>query len=147
MKTPPESFNEKIYEETRDIIHKNTDRFKPDAYDVLNQIAGGSALFAARNPLQFPPCLEESKCDSCWVQKWCVHNKTPSDIRVALQQALNVFATPGLKMHKRAVEKIKTLNKTETASIDTILAIAQYYRKHSELIEKEVKEDDTPKDV
>lgn len=147
MNMPPTFFSEEIYKEVKDIIRRNINRLKPDAEDALNHAAGGSELFAAMNPLQFPPCIDDGNCTKCWMQKRCIHSKTSLSTREALVKALGVFTTPNLKIHDRALERIKTADKTNAVDIKVILTVAQYYQNHPELIEKEEKkQDDKPKD-
>jgi hypothetical protein len=145
METPT-LFREDVFKEAQKILHDNRSKFKPSAELVLAQVAGGPALVGAMSILEFPPCTDEGECSKCWVQKWCVHVDTPLATRIALVDTLRVFTAPGLKIHNKAAEKIKTLDKTNLASINKILAIAEYYA-NQPIPEIKVKENDKPKDT
>jgi hypothetical protein len=132
----PQQFNADIYEEVRAIIRANAHIMAPEAELALAQIAGGDMLRAATSLLEFPPCPSSGQCIDCWVQKWCIHTKTPVNVRIALINALGTFTTPDLKMPKSVVEKIKAYDKTNPNDVGVLLAIAKHYRTQQEQEEK-----------
>jgi hypothetical protein len=138
---------QKVYEEVRDIIRANAEDMAPDVELALAHIAGGPALKQAVHTLEFPPCSEDGKCAECWVNKWCVHTKTPVGIRMALIGALGVFTTPNLKINDKIVGKIKTYNKTDPTDVKAILQIARHYgTKIEEAKKQEAAKDDQAED-
>jgi hypothetical protein len=142
----PQHFSQEVYEEVRGIIRKNKERMAPEAELALAHIAGGPQLRAAIHLLEFPPCPEGGECVKCWVCRWCVHTKTPVDIRMALINALGTFTTPDLKMPKAVIEKIKTYDKTNPNEVGVILEIARHYHAKQEKTKAQEKpKDDQPK--
>ncbi len=125
---PPEQFNEKVYEELRDIVRENAQKMAPDSDEALAHVAGGAMLRAAVNLLEFPPCHGKGECQDCWVSQWCVHKDTPLDIRRELINALGIFTTPGLEIEKGIIEKIKAYDKTDPVDVAVIIEIARHYR-------------------
>ena len=102
MSRPPDTFSADAFDETLKIIRKNLHRLSKDAVIRLGDVAGGEKLRTAINAYSFLPCSSDEKCESCWVEKWCVHKDIPSENKERLRKVLDALTSPEIQLYEIA---------------------------------------------
>ena len=125
MSRPPDTFSADAFDETLKIIRKNLHRLSKDAVIRLGDVAGGEKLRTAINAYSFLPCSSDEKCESCWVEKWCVHKDIPSENKERLRKVLDALTSPEIQLNQELITLINHLDKTSVVSLGDLEGIVE----------------------